>query len=484
MTAQIASTSPSAALRAKLPHSVIDGDAHILEGEFVIADYVKQVGGEKLLAKFENARKAKRGIPHRRMFWAAPSGKFTLDRATAMLPKLYRERLGEAGVDFAVVYTTYGLGVLSSQDDEMRPVLARALNLMYADMFRDVGDRLTPAAVIPMATPQEAIAELEFAVKTLGFKAISCSGEVRRPAPEVVRDAPHLARYAQHIDSLTIDSPHDYDPFWSKCVELRVTPTCHSGSQQTARRESATNFVYNRLGSFGVTNEHFCRSLFLSGFSRRFPTLNVGYLEGGVAWACALYNDLFEFWEKRNIDWLNEHMDPAKLDMALMEEMFERYGDKHLTRAAIKANPDLYNAKLDEDRSKLDDFAASGVTSKQDIHDLFVPNFYFGCEADDRTTAYAFNDRLNARGAKLKAFFSSDIGHWDVPDLTKVLTDAWRLVEHKLITEEDFHSFTCANPAMMHARVNPDFFKGTAVESEVAKLLAAEPKTRRQVGAA
>ena len=174
MTAQIASTSPSAALRAKLSHPVIDGDAHILEGEFVIADYIKQVGGEKLLAKFEASRKAKRGIPHRRMFWAAPSGKFTLDRATAMLPKLYRERLGEAGVDFAVVYTTYGLSVLSSQDDEMRPVLARALNLMYADMFRDVGDRLTPAAVIPMATPQEAIAELEFAVNNLGFKAISC----------------------------------------------------------------------------------------------------------------------------------------------------------------------------------------------------------------------------------------------------------------------------------------------------------------------
>jgi hypothetical protein len=86
-------------------------------------------------------------------------------------------------------------------------------------------------------------------------------------------------------------------------------------------------------------------------------------------------------------------------------------------------------------------------------------------------------------GAKLKAFFSSDIGHWDVPDLTKVLTDAWKLVERKHITEEDFHSFTCVNPAMLHARMNPDFFKGTAVEAEVAKLLANE-KPARQAGAA
>ena len=101
-----------------------------------------------------------------------------------------------------------------------------------------------------------------------------------------------------------------------------------------------------------------------------------------------------------------------------------------------------------------------------------MPNFYFGCEADDRTTAYAFNDRLNHMGAKLKALFSSDIGHWDVPDMTKVLTDAWKLVERKHISESDFRDFTFTNPVMLHARMNPDFFKGTAVESAVAALLA------------
>ena len=483
MTGKIASTSPSVAVRAKLSHPVIDGDAHVLEGEFVIADYVKQVGGAKLLARFEDSRKAKRGIPHRRMFWAAPSGKYTLDRATAMLPKLYRERLGEAGIDYAVVYTTYGLAVLTMQDDELRPVLARALNTMYADMFRDVGDRLTPAAVIPMATPQEAIAELEFAVKQLGFKAISCPGEVRRPVPEVMREAPHLGKYAQHVYSLTIDSPYDYDPVWAKCIELKVAPTAHTGSQQSARRESATNFVYNRLSSFTPSNDHFCRSLFLGGVSRRFPQLNVGFLEGGVTWACQLYNDLFEFWEKRNIDWLRDNMDPEKLDLALMEDMFSRYGDSHLTPDYVRAHPDLYNAKLGEDRGKLDDFAACGIRNEQDIHDLFIPNFYFGCEADDRTTAYAFNDRLNHMGAKLKAFFSSDIGHWDVPDMTHVLSNAWKLVERKHITEEDFQLFSCLNPAMLHAKMNPDFFKGTAVESEMAKLLKDQPPFR-QAGAA
>ena len=101
-----------------------------------------------------------------------------------------------------------------------------------------------------------------------------------------------------------------------------------------------------------------------------------------------------------------------------------------------------------------------------------MPNFYFGCEADDRMTAVAFDSRLNHMGAKLKAVFSSDIGHWDVPDMTRVLADAWKLVTRGLIAEEDFRLFTFANPVMMHAGMNPDFFKGTAVEAEAAKLLA------------
>jgi predicted TIM-barrel fold metal-dependent hydrolase len=464
--------SPSAELRSRLGHPVVDADAHVLEGEFVLRDFIKLAGGASMLERFEESRKAKRANTHRRMFWAAPSGKYTLDRATAMLPKLYRERLAEAGIDFAVVYTTYGLEVMQMQDDILRPVLARALNMMYAEMFSEVRDRLTPSALIPMHTPEEAMAELDYVVAELGLKSVTIAGEVRRPHPQVLADAPHLARYAPKIHSLCIDSPRDYDPFWARCVALRVTPTAHSGSQQTQRRLSDNNFVYNRLGSFGVGGEHLCRSMFLGGVTNRFPTLNVGFLEGGVAWAAALYNDLFEFWEKRNVGWLKEHMDPAKLDMDLMVEMFARYGDARLTPDYIRAHPDLYNAKLDEDRSRLDDFAACGIEREEDVYRLFVPNFYFGCEADDRMTSVAFDTRLNHMGAKLKAVFSSDIGHWDVPDMTRVLTDAWKLVTRGLITEEDFRLFTFANPVMMHAGMNPDFFKGTAVEAEVATLLA------------
>ena len=101
----------------------------------------------------------------------------------------------------------------------------------------------------------------------------------------------------------------------------------------------------------------------------------------------------------------------------------------------------------------------------------FVPNFYFGAEADDRMTALAFDTKLNHFGVKLKAVFSSDIGHWDVPDMTEVLAEAWEMVEEERITEDDFRLFTFENTAEMHAEMNADFYQGTAVEAAVGKLM-------------
>jgi len=86
--------------------------------------------------------------------------------------------------------------------------------------------------------------------------------------------------------------------------------------------------------------------------------------------------------------------------------------------------------------------------------------------------ALGFDARMNPFGARLKATFSSDIGHWDVPDMREVLAEAYELVEHELLDEKDFEEFVFVNPAMLHAGMNPDFFKGTVVEEPVKTLLA------------
>ena len=120
---------------------------------------------------------------------------------------------------------------------------------------------------------------------------------------------------------------------------------------------------------------------------------------------------------------------------------------------------------------QLDDFGSCGITRPEDIRDLFVPNFYFGCEADDPVNAWAFNRQVNPFGVRLNALFGSDIGHFDVPDMTEVLVEAYEGVEDGILSEEDFRDFVFANPARFWTGVNPNFFTGTAVESQVQKFL-------------
>ena len=87
-----------------------------------------------------------------------------------MMPQLLYERLDEIGTDFAIIYPTAGLRLPRIKDDATRRAVIRAYNIVSAEYFRGLADRMTPAAIIPMHTPDEAIAELEFVTKQLGSK--------------------------------------------------------------------------------------------------------------------------------------------------------------------------------------------------------------------------------------------------------------------------------------------------------------------------
>ena len=113
--------------------------------------------------------------------------KNTLDRATAMLPRLLYDRLDEFGFDFTVLYPTAGLAVGYIPEDEIRRASCRAFNMYIARQFGEFSDRMTPAAAIPMHTPDEAIEELEYVVKELGLKVIVMTSMVPRPIPAYQR---------------------------------------------------------------------------------------------------------------------------------------------------------------------------------------------------------------------------------------------------------------------------------------------------------
>jgi hypothetical protein len=116
----------------------------------------------------------------------------------------------------------------------------------------------------------------------------------------------------------------------------------------------------------------------------------------------------------------------------------------------------------------VDDFETAGIETKEDIRSVYTGNFYFGCEADDPATMWAFDPRL---GARLRPVFSSDFTHFDVPDFREVIPEAFEMVEHGFMSDQDFREFTFTNAARLHTRTNPSFFGGTVVERAVADEL-------------
>jgi predicted TIM-barrel fold metal-dependent hydrolase len=476
--------SKSKQIHARLSHPVIDSDGHWREFEPIALDYLKEAGGPQIVERWTSRLRAlgegdfvkmtrqerverRAGQPP---WWALPV-KNTLDLATSFIPRLMHDRLEEMGLDFAVLYPTHcQLFAPYVGDEELRKAGCHAFNRYAAETWAEYSDRVTPIGVIPMHTPDEALAELDHC-KSLGIKAVALGSLIRRSIPAAERMGVSR-RYACWLDVLGIDSDYEYDPVWRKCEQLGYAATFHSAAENYGLRNSASNFVYNHIGHFGEAGNAVCKALFLGGVTRRFPRMKFAFLEGGVVWGCSLLADLISHWEKRNSVAIQE-LNPANLDLQELGRLFRQYGNEQLVSRLNEFETWLKRGTGNAHPDNLDDFAAAAITKKEDLRDLFVPNFFFGCESDDPTVTYAFA-RANPFGAKLGAVLSSDISHFDVPDMTEVLEEAWELVEKHGMSEEDFDAFTFGNAVRLWTALNPGFFNGTAVEGGVKRFLGGD----------
>jgi predicted TIM-barrel fold metal-dependent hydrolase len=471
----------AAEIHARLKHPVIDGDGHWMEPIPIFLEYLSEVGGAKSVdqmralwrgrdAWYRSTWEQRQHNRTRRAIWWGVTSN-TLDKATALLPALLNERLPELGIDFALIYPSFGLSINGMAHGELHRAAVRAYNMMTADMFAPFAARFAPVAIVPTHTPEEALEELEYAVRQRGFKAIMLRGNQERAIPSAAEGIDRQ-KAAWYIDTIALDSPYDYEALWQRCVELGVAVTQHSGSGRWQDRASISNFTYNHVGHFAESNHAFARGVFLGGLVRRYPNLNFGFMEGGVSWACQMCLDLIEHWEKRRRAGLQ---DPSATSVAEMHRLIDRYGDQKLkvNADAIMNNLDAFRPEcsleeLGRPEHVSDDFEAAGINSKDDVRAVFSGNFYFGCEADDRATMWAFDPRM---GVRLRPVFSSDFTHFDVPDFKEVIPEAFEMVEKGFVTPEDFREFTFTNAARLHTRNNPGFFEGTVVEQAVANEL-------------
>src|SRR5580698_216161 len=360
----------SADVRRRLSHPVIDIDGHMAEHLPTLAPYLEHEGLSldhpslrRLLPAYGGTdttwhdqtpeERAATRTP-RGPWWGSPARQ-TIDLATALFPELLYQRLDEMGIDFGVVYPSLGLAFLHTDDDRYRRGTCRALNRANAETFAPLSDRLTPVAAIPMHTPDEAVAELDYAVTTLGFKAVLCAGYVQRPFAALADKDPDVSKYAFWLDQFGLDSAYDYDPVWARAQELGVSIAFHSGFIGMTPYRSISSYVSNHISMLAEGQQSLAKSLFLGGVTRRFPGLNFAFLEGGVAWAAALYSDLVGHWDKRNLAALRRNLDPALIDRGLILEMMARYApDAPRLDSRLTGRPA-------EPEDMLDEWAACGI---------------------------------------------------------------------------------------------------------------------------
>jgi predicted TIM-barrel fold metal-dependent hydrolase len=475
----------TAAIKARLDHPVIDSDGHLVEFRPVAMDYIVKAGGSDMRKRFVEEQRTTflsrdwYGLSdvermarwtHRPSFWGEPLRNRGLDLATAMFPDLLYDRLDQIGIDFAVLYPTIGINPQGYADEDTRRACCRGLNDYYADHWMGHPDRMTPVAIIPMVTPQEAVEELDYAVGRRGFKAVMLPSYVKRPIRAVVESSPEAARFAWRADTFGIDSEHDYDPVWGKCRELGVVPSFHGPGETSTFHDSISNHVYNHVGHFASAATATCKSLFLGGVSQRFPELRFLFLEGGVGWARSLLADLTGHWEKRSLAGLARDTDPRLADADLFLRLYEQHGGT--LRRPVSREELAQRWEVDPE-DPTDSFAAVQITTKEELRRLFVERFYFGCEGDDPVTASAFDAKRNPGGVRLHALFGSDIGHWDVPLMEDLLEEVYEPVEDGLLNEADLRDFVFTNPVRLWTSTNPRFFDGTVVEAAAKAVVSA-----------
>jgi hypothetical protein len=295
---------------------------------------------------------------------------------------------------------------------------------------------------------------------------------VRRPVPEIAKQHPDIAHRVTWLDSYGIDSDHDYDPFWAKCEELGFAVAAHSGGMGFDDRRTMSNYMYNHMGHFAAAGEVLAKALLMGGVTRRFPKLRVALLEGGAVNGTRLYGDIVARWKKRSPERV-ENMNPENVDLQKAHQLFEEYGDDKTREKLERLDATLGVGRGTVSPELRNDFEKMEIARDEDLRDLFIPSFYFGCEADDPLAHVAFNRKANPFGAQVRAIMSFDLGHWDVTDMSEAAAEAYEQLEDGLITEEDFRSFGFGFSVQLYAGPNADFFKGTRIEAEASRELAA-----------
>ncbi len=406
---------------------VIDADAHKMENPLVMLDYLEpqyrdrmsliidSLGDQRIKIMDFNPKTGQNDLAQ---LFPQPSGLGkggfrTLHPETtlgAMFNHVRIEHMDQEGVDVHVIYGTLNLIFSSLLDTELAIAFCKAYNTYMAEDCRGYGDRIKPIGVLPLQDVNEAIKEMHRCVEELGMVGVAVPPNIPIPHPRAPEAFPEI-RTCKAI------SHPDFRPILQAAVDLDVSLGIHGAPGSLMMGGIADHmetFVLTHIFVQRNQQQHAMTRMVFDGAFEQFPTLRVGFLEGGCGWLPDLSHAMHEHWEKRvrDFDPKNPYR-PSMLEMTrlMMQERSDRNSVKVLNQ--VRTLFDLMWS-AERDPAKIDDaslYEHADLRDRDPLEYFERGQIFVSFESDDPAPTYL--PQAMGEVGKRVACFSGDYGHWD-----------------------------------------------------------------------
>lgn len=406
---------------------VIDADAHKLENPLVLRDYIEPEYRDRIglvidslgdqRARIVDYNPATKKNDFMRMFpqpqGLGKGGFRNLHPDTtlgAMFNKIRIEHMDQEGVDVQIIYGTLNLTFSSIIDKDLSVALCRAYNNYMADDCRGYGNRLKPIGVLPLQDVDAAIAEMKRCVNELGMIGVAVAPHLPIPHPKAPDAFPDI-RTAKAL------SHPDFRPLLQAAVDLDICLGIHGGPGDYlvgGIADHTETFVLTHIFVQRNQQQMALARMIFDGAFEEFPTLRVGFLEGGCGWLPDLAHACHEHWEKRIRDFDPKNTYRPSL-MEFTKLMIQERGGGNNLNIISKAK-NLFDLlwSAEHDPTKVDDssmYEHYNLRHRDPLEYFERGQIFTTFESDDPGPAYL--PMAMGEIGKHLACFSGDYGHWD-----------------------------------------------------------------------
>ena len=295
-----------------------------------------------------------------------------------------------------------------------------------------------------MATPEEAVAELRYAVTELGFKSVVIAG----PCDPQAHGRPADRRTGSTRSAST--APTTTTRFWAECVELGVTPVFHSACRRTASPARSRNYVYNHIGGLAaqprvaVQVACSCR-----GCLTRFPDVALRLPRGRRRLGVQPARGLVGHWEKRHARTRSSSSIPTDPRCRRADEDSSReYGDARCCPVSTSIRDDFAAPRAGRSNSTS---SRPAHQSADDIIDrLRAALSTSAARPTTRSVGWATERRSTPAASRSGRSSAPTSRTGTRPVMNEVIVEAFELLEDKVLDESDFRAFTFENPVALH----------------------------------